>query len=300
MTSASESFQLCIVGDIAMDIHVDMAGTFPADVNVNGNTPSLVELIPGGAAANTALWAKASGSSVRLISAIGKDLLGDALREHLAIFGVDGFLEPTPRVPTGSVVVIADGLGARTMFPCAGSNEYLSKPWAISGLCGQHVHVSGYGLARTATRQTYLEVIQAARARGMSVSYDAASFEIVRDNWSAVEAAARLADVVFLNDDEWRACPPESLQNLIPDRLVVHMMGEFGCEAWLGTQSWRVAAPRVEVVDTVGAGDSFTAGFLASYVRWGNVAQALEQASATAATCVGRVGAGPSRPPLEG
>lgn len=300
MTNPPPTVQLCIIGDLAMDIHVGMAGTFPADVNVNGNTPSLVELIPGGAAANTALWASGSGTSVRLISAIGSDLIGEALREHLARFGVEGFLEFTPDAPSGSVVVISDATGARTMFPSAGSNEHLSRPWAVSGLSGQHLHVSGYGLARGTTRQTYLQVIKEARDRGMRVSYDVASFEIVRDNWAAVEAAASLSDVVFFNDDEWRACPPASLRDLMQDRLVIHMMGALGCAAWRGRQRWRVGAPQVHVVDTVGAGDSFTAGFLASFIDNQDVAKALEQASATAGACVGRVGACPAPPSLEG
>lgn len=300
MAKQSESIRLCIIGDIAMDIHVGMAGSFPTDVNINGNTPSLVELIPGGAAANTALWARKLGTSVRLISTIGADLIGEALREHLESFGVDGFLEISPDAPSGSVVVIADATGARTMFPSAGSNERLSRPWAVNGLCGQHLHVSGYGLARDNTKQTYLEVIREARARGMRVSYDVASFEIVRDNWPTIEAAASLSDVVFFNDDEWRASPPQCLRDLAQERVVIHMMGEVGCEAWQGSQSWRVPAPRVEVVDTVGAGDSFTAGFLTSFIRSGNVADALEQASAAAGVCVGRVGACPAAPDLEG
>lgn len=300
MANQSASARLSILGDIAMDVHVSMAGVFPTDVNVNGNTPSLVELIPGGAAANTALWARASGSSVRLISAIGEDLIGEALREHLAVFGVNGFLELIPDVPSGSVVVVSDATGARTMFPSAGSNECLSQPWVLAGLCGQHVHVNGYGLARTATRQTYLNVIRAARTRGMSVSYDVASFEIVRDNWASVESAARLSDVVFLNDDEWRASPPATLRNLSEDRLVVHMMGALGCEAWKGDQHWSLPAPKVEVADTVGAGDSFTAGFLSRFIQGGNVTECLKQASSMAGACVGRVGACPALPTLEG
>lgn len=300
MTSPSESIRLCIIGDIAMDVHVGMAGAFPTDVNVNGNTPSLVELIPGGAAANTALWARASGSSVRLISTIGEDLIGEALQEHLAAFGVDGFLELIPDVPSGSVVVVSDATGARTMFPSPGTNEYLSQPWVLAGLCGQHVHVNGYGLARTATRQTYLNVIREARTRGMSVSYDVASFEIVREHWASVESAARLSDVVFLNDDEWRASPPATLRNLSEDRLVVHMMGALGCEAWQGDQRWSIPAPNIEIADTVGAGDAFTAGFLSRFIQGENVADCLKQARAVAGACVARVGACPALPTLKG
>jgi sugar/nucleoside kinase (ribokinase family) len=292
--------QLCIIGDIAMDVHVGIPGVFPSDVNVNGNTLGVVELIPGGAAANTALWAHTSGISARLIAAIGEDLLGRALSDHLQIFGVHGSLELVSGVPSGSVVVITDSSGARTMFPSAGSNAFLSSSWASAALYGHHLHVNGYGLARSSTSQTYLDVIREARRRGMSVSYDVASFEIVRDHWATVETAARLSDVMFLNDDEWQASPPAALEELIRGRLVVHMMGELGCEARQGAERWRVGASQVEVMDTVGAGDAFTGGFLAAFLLRGDVAEALEQASLTAGVCVGRVGACPPLPTLEG
>jgi fructoselysine 6-kinase len=75
------------------------------------------------------------------------------------------------------------------------------------------------------------------------------------------------------------------------DRLLVVTLGAHGSIALGGRE--RIACPAVpveRVVDTTGAGDAFTAGFLCSYVRDGDAARALAQGSIVAAGTLGRLG----------
>lgn len=74
-------------------------------------------------------------------------------------------------------------------------------------------------------------------------------------------------------------------------RLFVVTLGAHGSVAVGGPE--RIACPAVpleRVVDTTGAGDAFTAGFLCSYVRDGDAARALAQGSIVAGGTLGRLG----------
>jgi sugar/nucleoside kinase (ribokinase family) len=75
------------------------------------------------------------------------------------------------------------------------------------------------------------------------------------------------------------------------DRLFVVTLGAHGSVALGGPE--RIACPAVavrQVIDTTGAGDAFTAGFLCSYVRDGDLARALAQGSIVAGRTLGRLG----------
>ena len=78
---------------------------------------------------------------------------------------------------------------------------------------------------------------------------------------------ARRSDVVFCGLDEgralWGADTPEELVGLLGGpELVVVKQGARGATAFRGGRSWLAPAPEVEVVEPVGAGDAFAAGFL--------------------------------------
>src|SRR5262249_3766254 len=74
-------------------------------------------------------------------------------------------------------------------------------------------------------------------------------------------------------------------------RLFVVTLGPAGSLALGGAQRLACpAAPVERVVDTTGAGDAYTAGFLCHYVQTGDVAASMERASAVAAATLGHVG----------
>jgi sugar/nucleoside kinase (ribokinase family) len=92
------------------------------------------------------------------------------------------------------------------------------------------------------------------------------------------------ADIALLNDEEAmgvtglvapHAAFDRLAGDLAPGCLLVVKQGVAGARAAAGGRRFAVAAPRVEVVDTVGAGDTFNAAFLAALARGTDVAQAL-------------------------
>ena len=75
--------------------------------------------------------------------------------------------------------------------------------------------------------------------------------------------------------------------------LVVIKRGAAGAEAIEGERRWRVDAPKVEAIDTTGAGDAFVAAFLGHRLSGADIQPALERAAAAGAAASARVGGRP-------
>lgn len=68
--------------------------------------------------------------------------------------------------------------------------------------------------------------------------------------------------------------------------MMIVTLGEQGSIAWDGRQFWRQAALEVKVVDTMGAGDSYIAGFLCAVANNNSLSQAMEQGTQSAARTI--------------
>jgi 2-dehydro-3-deoxygluconokinase len=112
--------------------------------------------------------------------------------------------------------------------------------------------------------------------------------------WSRTAAAAALApllvdvDVLFASGDELALVFPEGA---VPPAAggpgeVVVTHGAKGAEAWVGSDHLQQAAPTVDAVDVVGAGDAFVAGYLSARIDGLDVAARLERGTAVAAVAV--------------
>jgi sugar/nucleoside kinase (ribokinase family) len=131
------------------------------------------------------------------------------------------------------------------------------------------------------------EAMRRARAAGSRTSLDLASFEVVDRCWAVLTGLleAGLVDILFLNEDEARAvcCAAGAMVSAVADHddaveaaqrlllrfvsVVVVSRGKKGCVAAdrNGTRAV-AAADDVKVIDTVGAGDYFSAGFLHAWL----------------------------------
>jgi sugar/nucleoside kinase (ribokinase family) len=78
--------------------------------------------------------------------------------------------------------------------------------------------------------------------------------------------------------------------------LVVIKRGAAGAEAVEGEHRWRVNAPKIEAIDTIGAGDAFVAAFLAARLSGANIQIAIERAAAAGAAASTIIGGGPGAP----
>ena len=193
-----------MVGDLLEDIVVRTASPPAAGTD----TPAKIERRRGGSAANVAAAAASIGAPVRLICRVGLDPLGDRLVDDLEASGVDVRAQRAGR--SGSVVVLVDGSGERTMLPdratAAGLRD-VDPAW-LDGITW--LHVPAYSLLAQPIGEASLGMIGRVRMNGASVSVDVSSVGIVEafgaDDFVALLEVVR-PDVLFANQPESALVP---------------------------------------------------------------------------------------------
>jgi len=259
------------------------------------DTPSQVHNMGGGSAANTACWLASLGTPVRLVAAVGADELGRVARAALEEIGVGFAGQVHPKAATGSCVVLIDETGERTMLPDRGANEELS-PAAVEAAIDREVawvHVSGYALLGTGSHPAAQAAMAAARRLGLPWSVDAASSAPLRA--AGPNRFLRWVDgctVLFANDDELGALGGAA-GALRSSAEVVAKLGPAGACWTDGSRSEFSPAAPATVVDTIGAGDAFDAGFLAARLAGADPGGSLHAGAVAAARAVSQRGARP-------
>ncbi|MCX4848674.1 carbohydrate kinase family protein [Streptomyces sp. NBC_00893] len=288
---------LLVVGDVVTDV-VARHGT----ALVHGtDTPARIRTLPGGAGANVACWAARSGcADVRLLARVGADS-ADWHRAALRRAGVRSLLAVDEEAPTATVVALVDSTAERTFLTDSGAVLRLSPDdWSPSMLDGvAHVHLSGYLLFAATSRATALLALREARAHRIPVSVDPASAGFLAElGADRFLAAVEGADLLLPNADEARLLtglpePADAAAKLsLQAGRVVVTLGEGGALlAAAGAVTGRIPAVQVGgAVDSTGAGDAFTGGFLAAHLAGADAASAAAagcRAGAEAVTTVG-------------
>ena len=264
-------------------------------------------LFGGGSAANTAAALARLGGACSFVGTVGDDSYGRFAVQSLADAGVNTrWIGTVPDQPTVMVVTVLTPDANRLIYvwpPHGGAHAELRSGPAAEALDGAAwLHVSGICLRVSPARETILEAMKKAQLRGITVSLD---LNLRLENWGwggdfrqTIMTAVDRADVVMgdANDEivPLGACqdPIEASTHLAGDeRLVVARMGAAGALAC--SKEGIVEGPgyAVDVVDTVGAGDAFNAGFIAACMRQSDTTTALRWGNAVGAITVSRAGA---------
>jgi sugar/nucleoside kinase (ribokinase family) len=142
--------RVVVLGDVMVDVVTRLSGP----VAPGSDSPARIEFGGGGQAANTAAWLAVAGAPVALVARVGDDAAGRAAVAELELLGVEARVAVDEVRPTGTVVVLVDADGERTMFPDAGANEGLARVDLPADLLepGSHLHVAGYALLTARVR----------------------------------------------------------------------------------------------------------------------------------------------------
>ncbi|MEW1611919.1 MULTISPECIES: PfkB family carbohydrate kinase [unclassified Streptomyces] len=293
---------LLVVGDVVTDV-VARHGSALAH---GTDTAARIRSLPGGAGANVASWAVRSGcTEVALLARVGVED-ADWHRDALERAGVRALLAVDEEVATATVIALVDATAERTFLTDSGAVLRLATDdFAPSMLDGMGwLHLSGYLLFAATSRATAQLALRSARERGVPVSVDPASAGFLAELGPQrfLEFAAG-AELLLPNADEARLLtglpePGEAaaeLSRTFP-RVGVTLGGRGAVLAAGGAVTgWVRARPVRDPVDSTGAGDAFTGGFLAALLAGADdEAAALEgcRCGAEAVTAVG------GRPPL--
>ncbi|MEU1624445.1 PfkB family carbohydrate kinase [Streptomyces sp. NPDC020096] len=289
---------LLVIGEVVTDIVARHTGPLAPDTD----TPARIAVRPGGAGANAAAWAARCGADVTLLARVGADDAGWH-RAALLADGVRPRLRTDRRLPTGVVIALVDTAAERTLVTDSGAAVHLGPDdWDDQLLDGvRHLHLSGYLLFTATGRRLAALAMSRARERGVAVSVDPASTGfIARTGVAVLRDATRGADLLLPNAAEaWLLTgspePADAAEKLSEDyRTVVVTLGAEGAILALrGAPSVRIPAVPSTPVDTTGAGDAFTGGFLAALLRGAEPAEAAAAGCRTGAQAVVTVGARP-------
>ncbi|MBW6507307.1 MAG: carbohydrate kinase family protein [Rhodobacteraceae bacterium] len=242
-------------------------------------------LAAGGGAYITAAYLVARGRPAGLASVLPAAPFGAAIAAELAASGIDLSACTTAAPGAEPQVTVAMIVEGERAFVTRRTGAAVPATLAAAIESGRYRHLH---LGELATLAEAPWVVAQARASGLTVSADCA--------WDAAvlarpDLAALLAGVdVFLpNRAEAEALARQApLADHAP--LVVIKDGAAGAEAIRGAAALRRPAQAAHVVDTVGAGDAFNAGFLDAWLGGGALAACLDAGAASAALAVGRSG----------
>lgn len=244
----------------------------------------------GGKGQNQAVAAARAGATVSFIGAIGADAFGELTETGLLDDGIDIALLRRDSRPTGTAIIAVDAAGENAIIVDSGANATLEIDGADRTAIAE---ASVLLLQLEVPLSAVLAAASAARAAGTVVILNAAPMATLSPE--VLDAV----DVLVVNEHEAAllrdATGTENLTQLIP--TVVVTLGGAGAELHVrGSDVVRVAAPRVAVVDSTGAGDTFCGAYAAAVSEGSNPVEAVRFAVAAASLSVQREGAVPSIP----
>jgi fructokinase len=278
--------------------------------------------VPGGSNMNVAVAAARLGAPTAFLGRISRDPLGDLLMQHMEDSGVDTRLVERGPEPTARAVVSFDP-SPSFRFEADGTAEANLSSADLSPLGpGPHiVHGGTFGMYRGQTAFTLAKLIETDPGLVSldpnvrpSIVEDRDEWDYWHRRWLDHASLYRCSD----EDAEWIA-PKRTIDSFAAEILaggietVLITRGGNGCDVFTSTWSEHRNGVPVDVVDTVGAGDTFTGAVLCGLHERGvtgrsslssldkaSLLAVIDNALVAAAFVCGRIGANPPwRPELE-
>jgi len=265
------------------------------------------EEFPGGSAANTIAGLARLGLDTGFIGAIGNDSEGKILLDDFKNSGVntDGISILEGR--TGIIIGFVDSKGERTLYPYPGVNSKLEFKNGLVEYSKntRYLHLSSFVNNKQLVIQKKLVSLLSKRVK---ISFSPGIL-YSRGGLSALLPIIEKSSIVFLNASEIRVITGKEYKKgshvLIEKgaKTVVITLGDKGCYLRDTEGEYRVKAKKIDVVDTTGAGDAFSAGFLYGLISGRDIVESGRLGNRVAALCIRKFGARtglPSRGMLEG
>ncbi|HUN31406.1 MAG TPA: sugar kinase [Trebonia sp.] len=265
------------------------------------DTTDTVGLDIAGAESNVAMYLADHGVDARWVSRLGDDAFGRRVLSRVRSAGVDvSAVALDPARPTGLLFKDPAGGSTRVSYYRLGSAASALGPEALDSGVMRTADVWHFTGITPALSATCLDLVSAALAGDRPcVSFDVNYRPAV---WSQppgplLRGLAQAADIVFVGLDEAQALwgeearEPDDVRALLPGpRIVVVKDGARAATAFCGDSRVSVPALAVPVVEPVGAGDAFAAGFLAGLLRGEAAHRCLRLGHVTAASALAVTG----------
>src|SRR5258708_924190 len=302
-------FDVIIIGSAARDVFLNMPEF--KDLK-NPNAPAGEEICfplgekleikkivfaTGGSGTNHAVTFARQGFSAACVSIVGTDSVGEEVIKELQAEGVntDMIQKHSDDCTAYSTILVQDG-GERTILSYKGEGQHfeasevsfdnVEDSWLMIGSLGGHVELFQKALAWAA-------------AKGIKVAVNPGTKEL-QLGLEVLKPLLKQCAVVSMNREEAAQLlglahedEAEIFKGMdeIIDGIFVMTKGHEGVAVSDGTRIYTAGVPDSPVIERTGAGDAVVSGFVAEYARSGDIAEAIQLASANSASVVTKYGA---------
>jgi len=261
--------------------------------------------ISGGSAANSLAGLAALGHRCAFIGQVADDQLGEVFRHDMRATGIafDVPARPGPP-PTARCLILIAPDGERTMNTALAAAHYLPASAIDEAMIEQakYLLIEGYLWDAPEPKAAIKRAMAAARRGGCKVFFALSALylmDLYRDDFMGLITDGTI-DTLFCNDEEVAALMQTddlegaiaALSAKVPTLVVTR--GPLGAIAVQdGVRAEVSAEPVGKVVDTTGAGDTFTSGFMAGQLEGRSLVDSLTMGAICAAECIGHYGPRP-------
>lgn len=290
-------YDLVVIGDLVADIIMPVK-KLPLRPNEHDWADGLYTELGG--SCTTLVAARRVGLSTAALGILGDDTYGNQVTQMLADEGVDvNYVLAGKDRQTVVCVVVTDKAGQHVFLGIKDWKppERCPKIWQEIIPQARSIFTTGYTLRDLLDPAESLELLQLGKRLNIPVFFDPGpSIEFIDDE--TLSKALQASEVLLLTAEEAQflvdgegADAAAAIRAMGPNVVVVKMGGE-GC--FVASEEGTIHHPGfdIEVVDTVGAGDSFVAAFIAGYLRGGDWRDCAALANAMGAAVVSTQGAG--------
>ena len=265
----------------------------------------------GGSPANIAMNVKALGGRSALVAAVGKDRMGEFLKETIKQRGLtDGIIQENKA--STSMVLVNKTTGTPIPIFYRGADYQLDYTNELKELASESkiLHFSSWPISQEHSRKTIENLIEQAKAEGTLISFDPnyhpALWQEGHDGIDYIKELIKHVDIIKPSeDDAERIFGPDTVDNQIKKfldlgaKLVVMTLGKDGLVVANGEQMVHRKTKATKVVDATGAGDAFWSGFYTGLCKGKTILEAVDDGSRTSAYKLQYVGAVVELPTLE-
>ncbi|MCS6919056.1 MAG: sugar kinase [Fimbriimonadales bacterium] len=267
-----------------------------------------MELHVGGCASNTGLALAKLGLPVSVVGKVGQDAFGDFILNTLQQHGADTRgIRRSATAGTSSTMVMVHPDGERSFIHHMGANAEFCPDdinWSLIDDC-EIFHLAGAYLMPQMDGAPAARVLQEAKRRGMTTCLDT-TWDSSGQWMRLLEPCLPHLDFITPNYGEASMLTGETEPEKIAQRLLeagvgvaVIKMDARGCYVKTREEAFHVPPCAVEVVDMLGAGDCFTAGWLSGVAMGWDLHRTARLANAVGALCVSALGATTGVKPLQ-
>lgn len=249
----------------------------------------------GGSTSNTIHGLARLGAPAGYIGKIGRDEMGDFFRREMARFHVTPHLIESD-VDTGIATTFISQDAERTFATYLGAAAMMTPDELDPKVFDQYdcIHVEGYLIFN---HDLILKVCQIAKEKGLKISMDMASYNIIEANYDFVKMLLTdYVDIIFANEEEAKAFTGkegrealEVLSEYCPVAIV--KVGKEGSFIKMNGEVTQVGVIPVKAVDSTGAGDIYASGFLYGLMNDYTPEKAGELAAYLAGRVIEHIGA---------